>query len=198
MPSAQAHAQWEALTAHAETQEPLLELIMPIFAGPIGRPRRDRRCDWAGLLFIGSVQGERRRILMEPGGREDRDLQSVEGDGTQDAVERRGQPRLENLAAAVSVQRRSSQALLEQGEPPALLQTCPHLLEGMMPIEKRQEQRFYTTATREDMRGVWRAEGIQKCSDVELADDPQHQWQGGHRTDGLPSNGPEVPLLQSF
>src|SRR5215831_12674480 len=96
------------------------------------------------------------------------------------------------------VQRRSSQAILEQGEHPALLQACPHLIKGMMPIENRQEQRFYTTATREDMRGVWRAEGINKGSDVELADDPQHQWQVGHRTDVLNSNGHEVPLLQSF
>ena len=67
-----------------------------------------------------------------------------------------------------------------------------------MPIENRQEQSCYTTATREDMRGVRRAEGPDKCSDVALADDPQHQRQVGHRTDGLNGNGHEVPLLQSF
>jgi hypothetical protein len=88
MPIAQAHAQREALTAHAETQEHLLEIIMPICAVPIGRPRRDRPCDWAGLLFIGSVQGERRRILMEPGGREGIDREGVEGDSPKHTVQK--------------------------------------------------------------------------------------------------------------
>src|SRR5215472_12634589 len=52
MAVAPAHAQWEALMAHAETQEHLRAILMPIFAGPIGRPRRDRPWDWAGLLFL--------------------------------------------------------------------------------------------------------------------------------------------------
>jgi hypothetical protein len=69
IPIAQAHAPWEALTAHAETQEHLLAILPPIFAVPIGRPRRDKPRNRAGLLFIGSVQGDRRRILMEPRGR---------------------------------------------------------------------------------------------------------------------------------
>ena len=67
-----------------------------------------------------------------------------------------------------------------------------------MAIENRQEQGFYATATREDMRGVWRAEGIDERSDFELADDPQRQRQVGHRTDLMNGNGHEVPLLQSF
>ena len=45
---------------------------------------------------------------MEPRSREGIDLQSVEGDGTKDAVELRGNQRIENLAEAVIVQRRSS------------------------------------------------------------------------------------------
>src|SRR5437016_10990861 len=53
MTIAKAHAQREAITAHAETQEYLLEIIMPIVAVPIGRPRRDRPFDRAGLLLIG-------------------------------------------------------------------------------------------------------------------------------------------------
>ena len=48
------------------------------------------------------------------------------------------------------------------------------------------------------MRGVWGAEGIDERSYVELADDPQHQRQVGHRTDLMNGNGHEVPLLQSF
>src|SRR5215510_5429386 len=135
---------------------------------------------------------------MESGGREGIDLQGVEGDSPKDAVDLRGKQRLEHLAEAGIVQRRSSPAILEQGEHPALLQACPHLREGMMPVENRQEQSFYATATREDMRGVRRAEGIDKCSYVELADYPQHQRQVGHRTAVLNGNGHEVPLLQSF
>ena len=41
IPIAHAQAEGEAITAHAETQEHLLEIIMPIFAVPISRTRRD-------------------------------------------------------------------------------------------------------------------------------------------------------------
>jgi hypothetical protein len=51
----------------------------------------------------------------------------------------RGKQRIENLSEAVIVQRCASQAILEQGEHPALLQAGPHLIEGMMAIENRQE-----------------------------------------------------------
>src|SRR5499425_1242654 len=83
---AQAHAEREAITADAETQEDLLEIIPPIFAVPIGRPGRDQPCDWAGRLLIGPIEGDGRCILMEPGCREGIHLQGVEGDGTKDAV----------------------------------------------------------------------------------------------------------------
>ena len=75
------------------------------------------------------------------------DLQSIECDGTKHAVEIRGKQRIENLSEAVIVQRRSSQAILEQGEQPAFLQACPHLVEGMMAIENRQEQCLHSMAT---------------------------------------------------
>src|SRR4029453_13221747 len=54
MPIAQAQAQREARTAHAETQEHLLESIMAIFAVPRSRPRRDRPRAWAGRLWLRS------------------------------------------------------------------------------------------------------------------------------------------------
>jgi hypothetical protein len=65
-----AHAEREAITAHAETQEHLLEIIAPIFAVPIGRSRWDKPRNRAGFLLIGPIQGDRRRILMEPGCRD--------------------------------------------------------------------------------------------------------------------------------
>jgi hypothetical protein len=67
-----------------------------------------------------------------------------------------------------------------------------------MASENRQEQGFYSTATREDMGGVWRAAGSDERSAFELADDPQHQRQVGHGTDLLNGNSHEVPLLQSL
>ena len=41
-----------------------------------------------------------------------------------------------------------------------------------MAIENRQEQGLHSPATRQDMRGVRRAEGLDEGSHVELADHP--------------------------
>jgi len=65
-----------------------------------------------------------------------------------------------------------------------------------MAIKNRQEQRLHATATRQDMRGVRRAEGIDEGSHIELADDPQHQRQGGHGTDLLNCKRHEASLPQ--
>jgi hypothetical protein len=165
---------------------------------PIRRPRRDRPCAWAGLLFIGSIQGDRRRILMEPWGREGIDLQGVECDSPKHAVEMRGKQRIENLPQPVIMERGAFEARLEQGYHPTLLQTCPHLIESMMAIENRQEQGLYSTATRENMSRVRRTEGIDEGSHVELADHPQYQRQVGHGTDLLNRNRHKAPLLQAF
>jgi len=67
-------AEWEAITAHTKTQQYLREIITSILAVPIGRPGRDRAFAQGGLLLIGPIQGDRRRILMEPGSREGIDL----------------------------------------------------------------------------------------------------------------------------
>jgi len=68
----------EAIPAHAETQEDLLEVIPPIFAVPISRSGWDKPRHRADRLLRGPIQADRRRILMEPGGREGIDLQGVE------------------------------------------------------------------------------------------------------------------------
>jgi hypothetical protein len=94
------------------------------------------------------------------------------------------------------MERDAFEARLEQGEHPTLLQACPHLIESMMAIKNRQEQGLHATATREDMRGVRRAEGIDEGSHVELADYPQPQRQVGHGTDLLNRNRHEAPFLQ--
>ena len=125
-----------------------------------------------GFLFIGSVDGDRRGVLMQPRGREGRDLQGVERDRTTHTVEMRGTQRIEDLPQPVIMERYAVETGLEQGEHPTVLQARPHRLEGMMAIEHRQEEGIHSTATREDMRRVWRAEGIDECSHVALAYHP--------------------------
>lgn len=112
---AHTEAEREAITAHAETQKHLLEIITPIFAVPIGRPRWDRSFTQVGLLLIGPIQGNRRRILMKPRGREGIDLQGVEGARPKHAVELRGKQRLEDLPQPVIMERDAVEAGLEQG-----------------------------------------------------------------------------------
>src|SRR5215510_14062654 len=110
---AQAHAERETLTTHTETQEHLLKIIPPIFAVPIGRPGRERPFARAGHLLIGPIQGDRRRILMQPWGRESIDLQGVERDRTKHAVELRSKQGLQDLPQPIIMERGSREAGLE-------------------------------------------------------------------------------------
>ena len=112
MAIAHAQTQREALTAPPETQEHLLESIMAILAMPVRRPGGSRGLR---LVFIRAIEGERRRILMEPGGREGLDLQGVEGDSTKHAVELGGTQRLEELPQPVIMERGAGQARLKEG-----------------------------------------------------------------------------------
>ena len=187
MAIAHAEAEWEAKTAHAETQEHWLEIIMAIFAVPIRRTRWDLP-PRGGLLLIGPIEGDCRRILVQPGGCDGIDIQGIEGERTTYPVQMRSQQRIEALPQPVIMERGSRQARLEEGEHPTFLQTCPYLREGMMAIQHRQEQSLDLTATGEGMGGVRRAEGIDERRHVALADHPQHQRQVGHRTasDELP------------
>jgi hypothetical protein len=144
---AHAQAEWEALTAHAKTQEHWRELMMPICAVPIGRTRRDWPFAPVGLLLISPIEGDRRRLLGQPGGRDGIDLQGMERDRTTHTVQIHRKQRSEDLPEPVIMARGARQARLEYGEPPPFLQTCPYLLEGMMAIENGQERGFYSTAT---------------------------------------------------
>ena len=76
---------------------------------------------------------------MAPWGREGIDLQGVEGDRPKHAVEMRGKQRLEDLPQPVIMERCVVEAGLKQGEHATFLQARPHLIEGMMAIENRQE-----------------------------------------------------------
>src|SRR5678815_2669926 len=110
---AHAQAEWETLIAHAETQEHLLEIIMSILAVPIRRTRWDWPLTPMGLLLIGPIEGDRRCILVQPGGRDGIDIQGIERDRTKHAVEMRSKQRLEDLPQPVIMERGSRQARLE-------------------------------------------------------------------------------------
>ena len=103
----------EAVTAHAETQEHVLAIITPIFAVPIRRTRRDGPCAPVGFLLIGPIEGERRRILGQPGRREGLDLQGVECDRPKHAVQIHRKQPIEDLPQPVIMERGTRQVRLE-------------------------------------------------------------------------------------
>jgi hypothetical protein len=82
---------------------------------PIGWSRWDRSFAPVGLLLIGPIEGDRRRILMQPRGRKGIDLQGIERDSPKHAVEMRGKPRIEDLPQPVIMERGTLEAGLEQG-----------------------------------------------------------------------------------
>lgn len=70
------------------------------------------------ISVLGPLQGEGRRRRLEPGRRESLDVQGVEGDGANAALELRGQQRIKPLTEAVIVQ---------PGEPPRVSTRAPTL-----------------------------------------------------------------------
>lgn len=100
-----AEAEGQAVPAHAETQEHLVEIITALLAVSIRRTRRDWPCPPGGLLLLHLLQGERRRILGQPGSRESLDRQGLEGERTQAPVQLGRQQPIEALASPVILER---------------------------------------------------------------------------------------------
>src|SRR4030095_1831740 len=75
---------YDSIAADPETEEHLFELITPVFAMSIGRPGGS----W-GLRFVCvcSIQGNSRRVLMQPLCGNGIDLQGVESHGAIHLVE---------------------------------------------------------------------------------------------------------------
>jgi hypothetical protein len=104
-------AQWQSsITAYPETQKHLLEIIGPIFAVPIGRTRRHRALWRLGGLavcacrrLIGTLQGNRRRILMEPRRWDRIDLERPPGHGAKHPIEICGNQGIEGLAQSIVI-----------------------------------------------------------------------------------------------
>ena len=58
-----------------------------------------------GLLLIGPIEGDRRRILVQPGRREGIDLQGLEGDRTKHPVQIHRKQPIEALPQSVIMER---------------------------------------------------------------------------------------------
>jgi hypothetical protein len=79
----------------------LFEVVTPVFAMPVGRPRRPRRLRF---VLIGPIEGNRGGILMQPGRREGIDLQGFARDRTKYRVERSRNQRIEDMPSAVIIE----------------------------------------------------------------------------------------------
>src|SRR5262245_64784174 len=54
---------YAAIPAHAQTEEHLFEVVTPVFAMPVGRPRRPQRLRF---VRIGPIEGKRGGVMMQP------------------------------------------------------------------------------------------------------------------------------------
>jgi hypothetical protein len=163
VPHPEAHRD-PAIAAYPETEEHLFEIITTVFAMSIGRPGGS----WS-LRFVGicSIQGNGRRVLMQPWGGNGLDLQCLESNGAIHLVEIGRKQRLEDAAQAVIIERGACESRLQQRQHPPLFQPFPHLVEGMMPIENREDQGFDPAPTREPMRRVGRDETVDHARDLQ-------------------------------
>ena len=85
---------------------------MAILARPVRRPGGSRGLR---LVFIRAIEGERRRIRGQPGGREGIDLQGMERDRSKHPVQMRRKQRREDLPQPVIMERGAGQARLKEG-----------------------------------------------------------------------------------
>jgi hypothetical protein len=113
IPIADFQAQGEGPGATApEAQDDLLAVWAAIFAIAMGRTWSQ----WGGVLLcllratlwktgIDPIEPQRRRILVQPGGRNGVEGEGLEGEGTQHVVEVGGKHGIEDVAEAIIVER---------------------------------------------------------------------------------------------
>ena len=73
------------------------------------------------LVLIRAIEGNGRRILVQPRGGDGIDLQRFQRDSAKHTVEIGRQQRIEDLPQPVIMQRGTPSSLLEQGQHPTLL-----------------------------------------------------------------------------
>jgi hypothetical protein len=147
---AQAHTQGYApIPAHAKTQQDLFEIVPPVFAMPISRPRRPWRLR---CVLIGPIEGNRGGVLVQPGRRYGIDSEGIEGDRTEHRVEIGRKQRIKDVPQAVIIEGGPRSSRLQQRHHATLFEPSPYLIEGVMPIQNSKNQGFDPATTREFMR----------------------------------------------
>lgn len=91
------------------------------------------------------------------------------------------------------MQRHALQARLEQGEPPAFLETGSSLLQGMVSVKDRENQRLHPMPTGEHLGRMGWDQALEDCGGVEAPYHTQNQGQMGHGLDPLHRHHHEAP-----
>jgi hypothetical protein len=92
---------YATIPAHAKAEEHLFAVVTPVFAMPVGRPRSPRQL-W--FVLIGPLEGNRGGVLMQPRGRDGRDLQGFESHCTTHGVEIGRKQRIEDVPHPVIIE----------------------------------------------------------------------------------------------
>jgi hypothetical protein len=104
---------------------------------------------------------------MEPGCRDRIDCQRFEGDHDKHLVEIGGKQRIEDVAQAVIIERGACEPWLQQRQHPPLFQPLSHFVEGMMPVQNREDQGFDPAPTREPVCRMGRDEAVEQSGDLQ-------------------------------
>jgi hypothetical protein len=106
---------------------------------------------------------------MEPGCWDGIDLERFERDGAKHLVEVGRKQRIEDVTQPVIMERGPREPRLQQRHQPARFQPLPHLVQGMIAVQNRQDQGFDPTPSREHMRRVRWDEVINKGCDLQAS-----------------------------
>jgi hypothetical protein len=162
-PEAQGDA---SISTDPEPEEHRFELVPPVLALPVGRPRG---ADWLRSVLIRPIEGNRGGILRRPRGWDGIDLQGCERNGTKPLVEIGGKQGIQEVPEAVIMERGTGEPWLQQGQQAALCQPLPHRVQRRSAIQKRQDQSVDPTPSRQPMRRVGRDEAIEHGRDLQTS-----------------------------
>jgi hypothetical protein len=189
--SAHADAYGEAPSPpHAETEEHLCARVPPGFARPVGWPRCPQ-----GRRGIRRRPLERhgRGVLRPPGGRDGLHRQRFEGDGALHPVQIGRTQRREEVAQPIIRARGPRAPRLPQRQDAPVFPPFPHLREGLLALEHREDSSCNPTPTREHMRrGGW-DEAVKHGGACQA---PSYTHNHRSRCDGMPllhGHGHEAP-----
>jgi len=175
---------------HAEPAEHLCEIVPTVCALPVGWPRCPQ-----GLRVLRRRPRARkgRGVRMHPGCQDGLPLQRSEGDGTIPPVQMGRKQRLEEVSQPIIMARGPRAPRLQQRHPAPFCQPFPHLLEGMIAIQNREDQRCDPTPTREPRRRVGWDEAVHDGGDLQA---PEPTQDPRSMCDGMPllhCHGPAAP-----